>query len=191
MLAPSERCSDKPRQHIKKQSHYFVYKDPSIQSYGFFNSHVWMWELDNKKRWDPKNDAFELWCWRRLLIVPWTARRSSQSVLKEILSNIQEVLNIHWRVWYWSRSCNTLATWCKEPTYWKRPWFWERLKAGREGDDKWWDGWMASPTQWTRVWAKSGRWWRIGRPGMLQSMGSQRVRHNCSTEQQQIKTDNS
>ena len=150
-----------------------------------------MWELNCIEDEHQRIDAFELWCWRRLFGVPWTARRSSQSVLKEILSNIQEVLNIHWRVWYWSRSCNTLATWCKEPTHWKRPWFWERLKAGREGDDKWWDGWMASPTQWTRVWAKSGRWWRTGRPGMLQSMGSQRVRHNCSTEQQQIKTDNS
>ena len=173
------------------KSRAIAYKDPSIQSYDFSNTHVWIWELDNKKGWEPKSDAFELWCWRRLLIFPWTARRTSQSILKEILSNIQEVLNIHWRVWYWSWSCNTLATWCKELTHWKRPWFRERLKAGREGDDKGWDDWMASPTQWTWVWANSGRWWRTGRPGMLQSIESQRVRHNCSTEQQQIKTDNS
>ena len=172
------------------KSRAIAYKVPSIQIYDFSSTHVWIWELDNKKGWEPKNGAFELWCWRRLLIVPWTARRTSQSILKEILSNIQEVLNIHWRVWYWSRSSNTLATWCEGPTYWKRPWFWERLKAGREGDDKGWDDWMASPTQWTWVWANSGRWWRTGRPGMLQSIGSQRVRHNCSTEQQQIKTDN-
>jgi len=62
---------------------------------------------------------------------------------------------------------------CKELTHWKRPWSWEKLRAGGEGDNRWWDGWMASPTQWTWVWASSGRWWRTGRPGVLQSMGSQ------------------
>ena len=74
---------------------------------------------------------------------------------------------------------------CK-PTHWKRPWCWERLKARGEGDDRGEDGWMASPTQWTWVWASSGRWWRMGRPGVLQSMGSQRLRHNWATEQQQM-----
>ena len=69
---------------------------------------------------------------------------------------------------------NTLATWCEELTHWKRPWCWERLKVG-EGDDRGWDGWMASLTQWTWVSANSGRWWRRGRPGGLQSMESQRV----------------
>ena len=68
---------------------------------------------------------------------------------------------------------NTLATWCKELIHWKRPWCWERLKAGGEGDDRGWDGWMASPTRWTWVWASSGSWWWTGKPGMLQSMGSQ------------------
>ena len=67
--------------------------------------------------------------------------------------------------------------------FWKRPWCWERLKAGREGDDRGQDGWMASLTQWTWVWANSGRWWRAGKPGMLQSMGLQRVGHNWATEQ--------
>ena len=70
---------------------------------------------------------------------------------------------------------NTLASWCEEPTHWKRPWGWERLKAGGGEDDRGWDGWMASPTQWTWVWASSGSWWWTGRPGVLQSMGSQRV----------------
>ena len=70
---------------------------------------------------------------------------------------------------------NTSATWCKELTHWKRPWCWETLKARGEGDDSWWDGWMASLTQWTRVWVNSGSSWGTGRPGMLQSMGSQRV----------------
>ena len=75
-----------------------------------------------------------------------------------------------------------LATWCKELTHWKRPWCWERLKAGGEGENREWDGWMASPTQWTWVWASSGSWWRTGKPGMLQSMGSQRVGHDWVTE---------
>ena len=87
---------------------------------------------------------------------PSTARKSNQSILKEINSNI------HWKDWCWSWSSNTLTTWCKEPTHWKRPWCWERLKAGGEGDDRGWDCWMASLTQWTWVWASSGRWWKTG-----------------------------
>ena len=67
--------------------------------------------------------------------------------------------NNNWKDWCWSQSSNSLATWCEELTCWKRPWCWERLKAG-EGDNRGWDGWMASPTQWTWVWASSGGWWR-------------------------------
>ena len=77
---------------------------------------------------------------------------------------------------------NTLATWCKELIHLKRPWCWERLKAGGEGDYGVWDGWMASSTQWTWVWVNSGSWWWTGRPGVLQSMGLQRVRHNWATK---------
>ena len=77
---------------------------------------------------------------------------------------------------YWNSS--TLATSCKELTNWKRLWCWEGLGAGGEGDYRGWDGWMASPTQWTWVWVDSGSWWWKGRPGMLQFMGSQRVGHN-------------
>ena len=77
---------------------------------------------------------------------------------------------------------NTLATWCEEPTHWKRPWFWERLKAGGEGDDRGWDGWMASLTWWTWVWSSSGNLWWTRKPGVLQSMGSQRVSHILATE---------
>ena len=77
-----------------------------------------------------------------------------------------------------------VATRCEELTHWKRPWCWEGLKVGGEGDDRGWDGWMASPTQWTRVWANSGGWWWTGKLGVLQSMGSQRVRHDWATEQQ-------
>ena len=122
-------------------------------------------------------DAFELWCWRRILRVPQTARRSNQSVVKEINRNI------HWKDWYWSWNSNMLVTWWKESTHWKRPWCWERLKAG-EGDDGGWDGWMASPTQWTWIWVNSGNWWWTRRPGVLQSMGLQRVGHDWVTEQQ-------
>ena len=75
-----------------------------------------------------------------------------------------------------------LATWCEELTHWKRSWCWERLKAKAEGGDRGWDGWMASPTQWTWVWANSGRQWRTGKPGMLQFTGSQSVGHHLATE---------
>ena len=123
-----------------------------------------------------RTDAFELWCWRRLLRVPWTARRSNQSILGEISSEYSlEGLMLKLKLQY-------LATWCKELTHWKRPWSWERLKAEGEGDDREWDGWMASPTQWTRVWPNSGSWWRTGKPGVLLSMGSQRVGHDWVTE---------
>ena len=96
-----------------------------------------------KKAEHQRIDAFELWCWRRLLRVPWTARRSNQSILKEISPDV------HWKDWCWSWNSNTLATWCEELTHLTRPWCWERLRAGGEGDNRGWDGWMASLTQWT------------------------------------------
>ena len=92
------------------------------------------------------------------------------------------MLKLMLKDWYWSWNSNTLATWYKELTHLKRPWCWERLRAGAEGDDRGWDGWMVSPTQWTWVWVNSGSWWWTGRPGVLQSMGSQRVRHDWATE---------
>ena len=121
-------------------------------------------------------DAFQLRCWRRLLRVPWTARESNQSILKEMSPEY----SLEERCWSWNS--NILATWCEELTPWKRPWCWERLKMGGEGDNRGWDGWMASPTQWTWVWVSSGSCWWTGKPGVLQSMGSQRVRHNWATE---------
>ena len=94
----------------------------------------------------------------------------------------KSVLNIHWKDWCWSWSSITLATWCEELPHLKRPWRWERLKTGGDGDDRGWDGWMASLTQWTWISTSSESWWWTGRPGMLQSTGLQRVRHGWATE---------
>ena len=123
----------------------------------------------------------------RLLRVPWTARRcwiSSPSWRRS-------VLGVHYKDWCWSWNSNTLATWCEELTHLKRPWCWERLRAGGEGDDRGWDSWMASPIQWTWVWVNSGSWWWTGRPGVLQFMGSQRVGHDWVTELNWIRANKS
>ena len=95
------------------------------------------WTIKKAEHW--RIDASELWCWRRLLRVPWTPRRSNQSILKEISPGCSlEELKLSW-------NSNALATSCEELTHWKRPWCWEGLGAGGEGDDRGWDGWMASP----------------------------------------------
>ena len=110
-------------------------------------------------------DVFELWCWRRLL---------SLLNCKEI-QPVQPKGNQSW-IFVGRTDAEAeapiLQAWCEELTHWKRPWCWERLKAGREGDDRGWDGWMASPTQWTWVWVTYGSWRWTGKPSMLQSMGS-------------------
>ena len=94
----------------------------------------------------------------------------------------RSVLGVHWKDWCWSWNSNTLATLCEELTHWKRPWCWKGLGARGEGNDRGWDGWMASPTRWAWVWVNSGSWWWTGRPRMLWFMGSQRVGHNWVTE---------
>ena len=132
------------------------------------------WTIKKPEWW--RMNAFELWCWRRLLRVPWTARRSNHSILKEISPGCLL------EGWCWSWNYNTLATWCEELACLKRPWCWERLKAGEKGDNRGWDRWMASLTQWTWVWVNSRVWWWTGRPGMLWFMGSQRVGHDWATE---------
>ena len=111
-------------------------------------------------------DAFELWCWRRLLRVPWPARRSNQSILKISPGISLEGLMLKLKLQYF------LATSCEELTHRKRPWYWEGLGAGGEGDDRGWGGWIASLTWWTWVWVNSGSWWWTGRPGVLRFMGS-------------------
>ena len=167
MLTPRKESHDQPRQHIKKQRHYFANKGPSGQGYGFSSGHVWMWALDYEESWAQKN-----WCF-------WTV----------VLEQTREALglqggptSLHWKDWCWSWNSNTLITSCEELTHWKRPWFWEGLGAGGEGDDRGGDGWMASLTQWTWVWVNSRSWWWTGRPGVLRFMGSQRVRHDWATE---------
>ena len=94
------------------------------------------WTIKKAEHW--RIDVFELWCWRRILKVHWTARRSNQSILKEISPE-------YWQDWCWSWNSNTLATWCEKLTHRKRSWCWGGLKRGGEGDDRGWDGWMASP----------------------------------------------
>ena len=133
-----------------------------------------------KKAEHQRIDAFELWCWRRLLRVPWTARGSNQSILKEISPEYSlEGLMLLLKLQYFGhlmRRADPL-----EKTL-MLGLCWERFKVGGEGDDRGWDGWMASLTRWTWVWASSRGWWWTGRPGMLQSMGSHRVGHNWATE---------
>ena len=130
------------------------------------------WTIKKAEHW--RTDAFELWCWRRLLRVPWTARRSNQSILKEIILDYSlEGLKLKLQyfghlIWRTDSLEKTLML--------------GMIKAGGEGDNTGWDGCVTSPTWWTWVWASSGSWWRTWKPCMLQSMGSQRVRHDWVTE---------
>ena len=132
------------------------------------------WAIKKAECW--RIDAFELWCWRRFLRVPWTAGRSNQSILKEISPEYSlEGLMLKLKLQY-------LATWCEELNHLRRPWCWERLRARGEGDDRGWDGWMASLTWWTWVWVDSGSWWWTGRPGVLRFMRLQIFGHDWATE---------
>ena len=109
--------------------------------------------------------TFELWCWRRLLRAPWTARRSNQSILKENSPGCSlEGLMLRLKLQYFGHFMQRVDSL-------ERPWCWEGLGAGGEGDDRGWDGWMASPTRWTWVWVNSGSWWWTGRPGCYNSWG--------------------
>ena len=160
MLAPWKKSSDNLDSLLKSTHITLVTKICLVKAIVFL---VVMYECESwtiKKSEQWRIDVFELWCWRRLLRVPWTARRSNQSILKEISPEYSlegQMLKL--------KTPNTLATWCEELTQQKRPWFWERLKAGGEGDARGWDGWMASPTWWIWVWVNSGSWWWTGKPG--------------------------
>ena len=134
------------------------------------------WSIKKAEHW--RIDAFKLWCWRRLLRVPWTARRSNQLILNEISSEYSlEGLMLELKLQYFGH-----LMWRADSL--ERPCSWAGLKARREGDGKWY-GWMASSTQWTWVCTNSGRWWRTGNPGVLQSMGYTET--DCVTEQPNTK----
>ena len=151
MLAPRKKNYDKPRQHIQKQRCYFANKGLYSQNYGFSCSCVWMWELDHKEGWAPKNRCFPTVVLENTLRVPWTSSRSNQSILKEISPEYSlEGLRLKLKLQYFGhlmQRANSL----------ERPWCWERLRAGGEGAGRWWDHWMASLTQCTRVWTDSRR----------------------------------
>ena len=170
-LAPWKKSYDQPRQYIKKQGHYFTNKVSSSQTYGFSSSHVWMWELDYKEIWAPKNACI------------WTVvlEKTLESLLD--CKKIQPVNPKGNQFWIFIGRTDVEAgtTWFEELTHLKRPWCWEKLKAGEEGEDRGWDGWMTSPMWWTWVWASSGGWWWTGNPGVLQSVESQRVWHDWET----------
>ena len=132
----------------------------------------WTIKKDEHRRFDP----FELWCWKRLLRVPWIARRSNQSILKEISPEYSlEGLMLKLKLQYFD-----YLMWRTDSL--ERPWCWERVKAGGEGDRRGWDGWMASPTWWTWVWSSSGSWWWTGKPSVLLSMVLQIVGQDWVTE---------
>ena len=129
-----------------------------------------------KKTEHRRIDAFELWCWRRLLIVPWTAKRSNQSILEKIsLEYSLEGLMLKLKLQFFGYLMWRTDSLENTPMLWK-------IEGKRAGDDRGWDGWMASLTRWTWVWVSSKSWWWTGRPGVLQDMGSERLRHNWKTE---------
>ena len=136
-----------------------------------------MWELDHKEGWVLKN-----WCFRTVVLKTWESLGLQGDPTSQ--SQRKSTLIILWKDWCWSWSSNTLATSCKEPTHRKRPWCWERLRATGEGGSRGWAGLIASLTQMTWIWTNSRRQWKAGEPGMLQFMGSQRVRCDLDTEQQ-------
>ena len=134
-----------------------------------------MLELDYKESWALKNWCFWTAVLEKTLESPLDCKETQPVLMLREISPEYSLEGLILNLQY-------LATWCEELTHWKRPWCWERLKVGKEGDDRGWDGWMASLILWTWVWINSGSWWWTGKPGMLQSIGSQRVAHNWVTE---------
>ena len=149
MFTPWKESYDQPRQHTQKQKRYFANKGLSSQGYGFSSGHVWMWELDQKKAEHWRIDGFEQWCWRRLLRVPWPARRSNQSILKEISPVYSlEGLMLKLKLQYFGH----VIRWtdCFEKTL-----MLGKIEDRRRRGQQRWDGWMTSPTGWTWVWVNS------------------------------------
>ena len=177
-LAPWKKSNDQPRQHIKKQRHYFANKGPSSQSCGFSSSHVWMWELDYKESQVLRNWSFWTIVLEKTLETLLDCKEMKPVHPKENQSWIFIGRTDKLKLQYFGHLIQSTDSLEKILMLGK-------LRA--EGDDRWWDGWMASLTQWTWVWANSGRQWRTGKPGVLQSMVSQRVGHDLATKQQQQK----
>ena len=152
MLTPWKESYDQRRQHIQKQRHYLANKCPSSHGCGFSSSHVWMWELDYTESLALKN-----WCFSTVML-----KKTLESPLD--CKEIKSVNSKGNQAWSYTERTNG------DSTHWKRPWCLERLRVGGEGGKRAWDGWMASPTQWTGVWTNSGRSWRTQKRGILQSM---------------------
>ena len=136
-----------------------------------------MWELDCKESRVLRN-----WCFWTVMLKKTLEGPLDCKEIKPVNPKGNQSWIFIGKTDGWSWNSNPLATWRKELTPWKRPWCWERLKAGGEGNDRGWDGWMASLTRWTWVWVNSGSWWWTGKPGMLQYMGPQRIRHDWVSE---------
>jgi len=137
MLSPWKKNYHKPRKHIQKAETLLHQQNPSNQSYGFSSNHVWIWEFTIKTAECWRSDAFKLWCWRRLLRVPWTVRRSNQPILKDASSEYSlNVLMLRMKLQYFGHLMQITDSL-------EKTWCWEILKAGGEGDDRGWDGWMA------------------------------------------------
>ena len=152
---------------------------PHFTRYCYYRSYIlviWdMWAFIEKAECQ-RTDAFELWYWRRLLRVPWTARRSNQSILKEISPEYSlEGLMLKLKLQYFGH-----LMWRTDSL--EKTLIWERSKVGGEEDGRGWDGWMSSPTQWIWNWVSSGSWWWAGKSGVLQSMGSQRIGQDWEAE---------
>ena len=146
-------------------------------SLGYNWKSVWMWELDCEEGW-----ALNNWCFWTVMLEKTLESPLDCKEIQPVHSWRRSGLGFLWKEWCWSWNSSTLATSCEELTHWKRLWCWEGLRAGGEGDDPGWDGWMASLTRWTWVWVNSGSWWWTGRPGVLRFMVSQRVGHDWATE---------
>ena len=176
MLTPWKKSYDQPRQHIKKQRHYFANKGPSSQSYGFSSSMYGCdsWTIKKAEHW--RVNAFELWCWRRLLRIPWTASRSNQSILKEIspgcsLARLVLKLKLQYFGHFMQRADSLEKTLMLGKIEGRRRRRWQRMR------------WLYGITDLMDMsLVNSGSWWWTGRPGVLHFMGSQRVGHDWVTE---------
>ena len=177
MLTPWKESYDQPRQHIQKQRHYFANKGPSSQGYGFSCGHVCMWELDCEEGWVLKN-----WCFWTVVLEKTLESPLDCKEIQPAHSEGDQPWDFFGRNDAKAENSSSLATSWEELTHWKRLWCWRGLGAGGEGDDRGWDGWMASLTRWTWVSVNSGSWWWIGSPGVLRFMGSQRVGHDWATD---------